>query len=171
MNDEKDPIQSALSVANLFWPEFVVVDDLIFFSWAAPDSVNLEQWHGRTEVESFLNHTHVLYLFGHGASLDEKPWWNQNHPDFPKACKFGSAWAEAIATKLAKDFPERRFFVYYTEQDNPIVRFHQEHTGEIPWLRVEDRQEDIAAGSVIIYQVCGYNNSLQQTCLTVTRLT
>ncbi len=163
MNNEKDSIQSALSVSNVLWPEFVVVDDQIFFSWAAPDSVNLEQWHDRTEVESYLNHTHVLDLFGHGASLDEDPWWNRNHPDFLAACKFGLAWAEAIAAKLAKDFPERQFFVYYTEQDNPIVRFHQEHTGEVPWLSVEDLQAEISAGSVVIYHVCRCNSSLQPT--------
>ena len=163
MNDKKDSIQNALSVASLLWPEFVLVDDHIFFSWAAPDSVNPEQWHDSTEAESFINHTHVLDLFGHGASIDEDPWRNQNHPDFLAACKFGRVWAEAISTKLAKDFPERQFFVYYTEQDDPIVRFHQEHVGETPWLRAEDWQEEIKAGSVVIYHVCGYNNSIQPT--------
>ena len=155
MNKEKDSIQSALSVANILWPEFVVVDELIFFSWAAPDRVDLEQWHDRTEIESSLNHAHVLDLFTHGASLDEDPWWIQNHTDFLAACKFGLAWVEAVATKLARDFPEHRFFVYYSEQDNPIVRFHQEHAGETPWLSLEDRQEEIAAGPVVIYHVSG----------------
>ncbi len=161
MDNEKVFIQSALSVANVLWPEFVMVDDHIFFSWAAPESVNLEQWQDRTDVESSLNHTHVLDLFGHGAWLDEDPWWNQNHPDFLAACRFGLAWARAVAAKLAKDFPERQFFVYYTEQDNPIVRFHQEHTGEVPWLSVEDRQEEITAGSIVIYHVRSHYNPLQ----------
>jgi len=126
-----------------------------------PDSVNIDQWSDRTEVGSFINHTHVLDLFGHDASIDEDPWHNQKHPDLLAACKFGLIWAETISTKLAKDFPGRPFFVYYTEQDEPIVRFHQEHTGEVLWLRAEDWQDEIEAGAVVIYHVCGSKNSLK----------
>jgi len=161
MNDEKDSIQTALSVADALWPAFVLVDDHIFFAWTAPDSVNMEQWRDSTEVESFLNHTHVLDLFGHDASIEHDPWMNKDHPDFLAACQFGLVWAETISTKLAKDFPERQFFVYYTAEDDPIVRFHQEHTGETPWLIAEDWQAEIEAGSVVIHRVCGCENTLK----------
>jgi|GEM_PF-1795884 len=161
MNAKKDSIQTALAVADVLWPEFVLVDDHIFFAWTAPDSVNLNQWRDSTEVEALLNHTHLLDIFGHGASIEHDPWMNQNHPDFLAACKFGLVWAETISNKLAKDFPGRPFFVYYTEQDDPIVRFHQEHTGETPWLIAKDWQAEIAAGSVVIHHVCGYKNSLK----------
>ena len=163
MNKQQESIKAALSIANIFWPEFVVVDDCVFFSWAAPKSIDLSKWHDRTEIESTINHTHVLDLFNHNASLDEEPWLDQSHPDFKAGCRFGLVWAEAIAAKLAKYFSERQFFVYYTEHDDPIVRFHQEHTGEIPWLSAEDCQEEIAAGSVVIYHVSRYNDSLQPT--------
>lgn len=161
MNNEQESISVANSIAKVLWPEFVVVDDHVFFRWAAPEKVDLARWHDRTEVEATLNHTHVLDLFAHRASLDAEPWWNQSHPDFKAACEFGLAWAEAISAKLAKDFPERRFRVYYTEQDNPVVRFHQEHAGEEPWLSPEGNQEELASGALVIHRVCGYNNSLQ----------
>jgi len=148
-------MKSGLAAANLLWPEFKVVDDLVFFTWSAPKLVNLNHWHDRTEAESTLNHTHVLDCFAHGASLSDEPWWNQEHPDFKSACVFGRVWAEAVAAKLAKDFPERRFFVYFTERDNPIVRFHQEHPGDAPWLDIANLQEDIQEGSVVVHHVCG----------------
>ena len=85
MNQKKNSIQSALSVADVLWPEFVLVDDPIFFPWAVPESVNIDQWRDRTEVESFINHTRVLDLLGHDASIDEDPWQNQNNPDFSAA--------------------------------------------------------------------------------------
>jgi hypothetical protein len=159
MNSERPSIQAAVEIVDILWPEFALVDDHVFFAWAAPDSVNLGQWHDRTQVESTLNHTHVLDLFSHDANLSEEPWWNQSHSDFLAACKFGVAWAQAIATKLAQEFPERCFLVYYTEQDNPIVRFHQGHPGEIPWLSAGDYPEEIAASSIIIHRVRGYNIS------------
>ena len=163
MNNQQESIKAASSIANIFWPEFVVVDDYVFFSWAAPESIDLNKWHDRTEVESTLNHTHVLDLFNHNASIDEKPWWDQSHPDFKAGCRLGLAWAEAVAAKLARDFPERDFFVYYTEQNNPIVRFHQEHPGETPWISPESCSEEIAAGTVVIHHVCGYNKASQPT--------
>ncbi|HEY0134220.1 MAG TPA: hypothetical protein VGB85_09070 [Nannocystis sp.] len=135
------------------WPDFRVVKDLVFFAWAAPDEASYEPPANRTETESFQNHTHVLDLFTHGASLGEEPFWDAAHPDFAAACRFGKRWAHAVAVKLWFEFPGRAFFVYYTEKDNPIVRFHQQHAGEQPWLAPEGSEERIARGEVVIWEV------------------
>jgi hypothetical protein len=41
------------------------------------------------------------------------------------------------AAKLQHDFPRERFRVYYTQYDNPIVRFHRVRTNEPVWLTDE----------------------------------
>ena len=140
-------IASAVGVADLLWPEFAVVDDLVFFSWCAPGPVDLTQWSDRTEVESTTNHIHILDCFSHKARLGREPWWDQAHPDFKAACEFGKRWAEAVASKLRRDLPGRHFFVYYAVKDNPIIRFHQDHPGEPSWRSEEQCAEEIARRS------------------------
>ena len=161
MKTRRVSIRSATTVSKVLWPEFVVVNDLVFFSWAAPEMVDLNMWYDKTEVEQYLNHTHVLDLFSHRTYLDEDPWIDQSHEDFKLSCEFGVMWVETVAEKLAKDFPDRNFWVYYTEQDNPIIRFHQDHPKEIPWLRKENFLAEIEKGTIIIKQVFGYNKALK----------
>jgi hypothetical protein len=36
--------------------------------------------------------------------------------------------------KLKIDFPAARFRIYYTQYDNPIVRFHKVRDGEAFWI-------------------------------------
>ena len=42
--------------------------------------------------------------------------------------------ARMWATKLKADFPNEQFCVYYTQYDNPIVRFHKVRSNEHVWL-------------------------------------
>ena len=42
--------------------------------------------------------------------------------------------AQVWATKLKADFPSERFRVYYTQYDNPIVRFHKVRPDEHMWM-------------------------------------
>jgi hypothetical protein len=71
---------------------------------------------------------------------DEKTWdeWEityiESHPDFILACELGRTAARLWALKLIQDFPSERFRVYYTEYDNPIVRFHKVRTSEPVWI-------------------------------------
>ena len=44
---------------------------------------------------------------------------------FVGACELGKQIARMWAVKLKADFPLDRFRVYYTQNDNPIVRFHK----------------------------------------------
>jgi hypothetical protein len=57
------------------------------------------------------------------------------------------------AMKLKADFPRDRFRVYYTQYDNPIVRFHKVRENEPQWL--SDQQltsaTDRSFGSAVIY--------------------
>jgi len=53
--------------------------------------------------------------------------------------------------KLESDFPEYVFRVYYTERDDPTVRFHRIHEKEANWLNETDWLADISQGKVIVY--------------------
>lgn len=53
--------------------------------------------------------------------------------------------------------------MYYTERDDPIVRFHQKHPEECPWLDPEDWKDEVARGEVIIYEVRGRDPALMPT--------
>jgi hypothetical protein len=153
MKNKQYPIKSGLSTAKLFWPEFKVVDDLVFFGWCAPDVIDFDHWHDKTEIECSFNHVHILDCFSHEASLSDEPWWNSEHPDFKAACELGKLWAEAISYKLKKEFPERNFYIYYTEQDNPIVRFHQKHVNEAKYMSPETWEKEINCGQIVVHVV------------------
>lgn len=145
-------MNEAANIALLFWPEFKVVDDLVFFAWCAPACVG-SGWFDKTDVESSINHVHVLDCFVNRASLPDAPWYDQKHPDFLAARSFGRLWARAVASKLASEFPKRDFRVYYSEQDNPVVRFHQCHPQEKPWMPDEFAFDAIAAGILEVHRV------------------
>ncbi len=100
---------------------------------------------GKTETESFVNHTHVLDEFGNRATSERRDTsskdldvveetYDVNHPDFAYACEVGKQMARMWAMKLKADFPRDRFRVYYTQYDNPIVRFHKVRENEPVWL-------------------------------------
>jgi len=145
-------ISTALKIGEILWPDFVVVNDLIFLKSESPISGDFARWPTKTETEASVNHVHVLDLFSHKAGLSNEPFWDSSHKDFTSACALGKKWAQAIFQKLSHDFPLRRFRVYFTERDNPIVRFHQIHQGEAPWLSEADWQQAILAGEIIIYE-------------------
>jgi hypothetical protein len=79
--------------------------------------------------------------------------YDVNHPDFADACELGKQMARRWAMKLKADFPRDRFRVYYTQYDNPIVRFHKVRENEPQWL--SDQQltsaTDRSFGSAVIY--------------------
>lgn len=100
---------------------------------------------GKTETECFINHTHLLDKFRNGATSERRDAvshdfevveeaYDVNHPDFVGACELGKQIARMWATKLKSDFPLDRFRVYYTQYDNPIVRFHKVRENETVWL-------------------------------------
>jgi len=145
-------ISTALKIGEILWPDFVVINDLVFLKSEAPDSDAFSNWTTKTETEASLNHVHVLDTFSHKAELTDEPFWDLGHKDFASACALGKIWARTIFSKLSYDFPSRRFRVYYTERDNPIVRFHQIHQGEAPWLSEADWQPYTLTGEIEIHE-------------------
>jgi len=135
------PVGAALEVSRVLWPEFVEEHGCVFLGWHTgsnppPADDTATGW------ESFINHTHVLDEFAHGASTfaADEVLYNENHPDFRAACELGQRIAALWVLKLKLDFPNERFRVYYTQYDNPIVRFHKVRHEEDAWLTDEALQ-------------------------------
>lgn len=138
-------LKAAEEVSQFLWPEFVLEHGMVLLARHAGSnpcpSGTLTDW------ESFINHTHVFDEFGSnseavhqttvscGDDLDEiEVKYDEQHPDFLAACRLGKAAARLWAMKLKEDFPNETFRVYYTQYDNPIVRFHKVRGHEAPWL-------------------------------------
>jgi hypothetical protein len=138
-------LKSAERVSQFLWPDFVVEQGMVLLARHAGSnpcpSGTLSDW------ESSINHTHVFDEFGsdaeavhqtavsHAPDLDEiAVTYDEEHPDFLAACRLGRTAARLWAIKLKEDFPYERFRVYYTQYDNPIVRFHKVREHEAPWL-------------------------------------
>jgi hypothetical protein len=153
MSEAQLNIEHGLETAHYLWPEFTELGDFVFFTWCAPESIDMNAWHDRVEVESTLNHTHILDLFDHGSGLDEEPFWDSTHPDFTAACEYGKIWVQSIASKLSRDYPTKNFRVYCTQYDDPIVRFHQVFKNEPNLLDVEKYAVEIANEEIVVLDV------------------
>ncbi len=140
-------VKSALKISRFLWPEFVRENGCVFLgrqSGSNPPPAN----DTATGWESFVNHVHIFDEFRNsatkrsvvheGKTLDIEDWiYDEAHPDFIAACELGRTAVKFWALKLAEDFPTERFRVYYTEYDNPIVRFHKVRTDEPVWISDE----------------------------------
>jgi hypothetical protein len=140
----KVQLKSAIKVARLFWPSFVREHGCVFLAWHSgsnppPPGEDATGW------ESFVSHTHVFDEFVNtaikinaeeqsGDLVVQEVTYEEAHPDFIRGCELGAMIAAAWASKLKLDFPTERFRVYYTEYDNPIVRFHKARPDEPFWL-------------------------------------
>jgi len=140
-------VRSAHHVLRVFWPDFVDVDGCVFaaFQWSGSAQAPSGD---KTSWECFVNHTHLLDEFKNTATMERrKPasenldevevFYDHTHPDFVAACEQGIKVARMWATKLKLDYPQQRFRVYYTQYDNPILRFHKVRTDEPVWLSDE----------------------------------
>jgi hypothetical protein len=117
-----------LQTKQYLWPDFVVRRNCVFLEISAPKGkVHWSSFHDRTAVESFYNHLHVdeLRTIKRNRSIKDS-----------SICALGHAVAAAWAAKLAVEFPRRSFWVYYTNENDPIVRFHSQHQNEQPWLNI-----------------------------------
>lgn len=132
------------------WPEFIEENGCIFASFhgGSPSLAGDD----KTGTECFINHTHIMDEFLNEAvfrtrkrlskELEEvEKIYDESHPDFIIACELGKTMARMWAIKLKSDFPNERFRVYYTQYDNPIVRFHKVRPNEKVWLSDTDLLE------------------------------
>ncbi|WP_088253149.1 hypothetical protein [Fimbriiglobus ruber] len=98
----------------------------------------------------------MLDLVEHDAGLDSsdpvRGYYNAAHSDFLAASEAGKIIAQCWQAKLARDFPGRRFRVYFCADDNPIVRFHAVRDKEGPWLDERDWAQAVAAGRVLVLE-------------------
>lgn len=141
---KKASIHTAMSVAQILWPDFMEVNDCVFLAfWVGENPSELPA--GKTETECFINHMHLFDEFANGATTENSARYSEelnvveetydiSHRDFIAACDLGLKIARMWAAKLKLDFPRDRFRVYYTQYDNPIVRFHKVRSGEPEWL-------------------------------------
>ena len=140
---------------NLFWPEVLQLDGLFLLASEVPTTgVDQADFHDRTAAESFYNHVHVLDCFDHGAALDgsdpDRGFFDRRHPDFIAACELGRLVASVWRAKLVSDFPGQPFRVYFTADDDPVVRFHRVRPEEPVWLDEASWLPEIAKGRVAV---------------------
>jgi hypothetical protein len=148
-------VRTASALVQLLWPDFVEVNGCIFAGFQCGDGGE-DSSADKTETECLVNHTHLLDEFHNNATFETREHFSEQldsaeetydnaHPDFIAACRLGTRMAEMWALKLKFDFPENRFRVYYTQYDNPIVRFHKVRVDEPVWLSDEALQSAIDA--------------------------
>ncbi len=144
------------TLPNLFWPEVILLDGLFLLASEIPKAgVILGQFHDRTDAEAFYNHIHVLDCFDHEADLDSSDsdlgGFDKRHPDFVAACDLGRLVAAVWRTKLMSDFPDQPFRVYFTADDDPVVRFHRVRPDEPAWLDEARWASELADGRVVVF--------------------
>lgn len=157
-------VRTGAQLLKLFWPDFVEINGCILAGFQCGGGPIQELKEGKTETESFINHTHVLDEFRNKATSERREevsedldvveeTYDVNHPDFADACELGKQMARMWAMKLKADFPRDRFRVYYTQYDNPIVRFHKVRENEPQWLSDQQLQSatDRSFGGAVIY--------------------
>jgi hypothetical protein len=143
-------LRTAGALAKLLWPDFVEMTGCIFAAFQFAD-YEVKISGDMTETECFVNHTHILDEFRNQATSENRTQFSKNldvieptydsaHPDFIAACELGTKMAKMWALKLKFDFTESRFRIYYTQYDNPIVRFHKVRANEPLWLSDEALQ-------------------------------
>lgn len=155
-------VRTASDLVQIFWPDFVEENGCIFAGFQPHGGDNKEG--DKTERECFVNHTHILDEFRDQATSENRkqisesldtvePTYDERHPDFIAACNLGIKIAKMWATKLKLDFPQDRFRVYYTQYDNPIVRFHKVRADEPQWLSDKALQAatDASFRNAVIY--------------------
>jgi hypothetical protein len=91
----------------LFWPNFTEHDGCVFFAGFSEDSYRGFMQHtggNRQAVEAVMNHWHILDLFP------------GSRPAREQVVYFGRLLREVWASKLASEFPHRRFVVSFPEE-------------------------------------------------------
>jgi hypothetical protein len=153
----------AQGALRVFWPDFINENGCVFaaFHGGAGPAWNCDS---KTETECFINHTHVMDEFRNEATFQDRESiseeldaieeiYDESHPDFIIACELGRTMAQMWATKLKADFPDEHFRIYYTQYDNPIVRFHKVRSNEHVWLSDEEllKASDPSFRAAVIY--------------------
>jgi len=107
----------AIGYATLFWPDFVLYDDCVFFK--EPDAAEYKDWmaHCRGDkqsVEKVMNHHHLMDLFRN----------SQFSPTKEILVHIGKLLRDVWQCKLKRDFPDRQIRVeFYDDATDDLVRY------------------------------------------------
>ena len=122
-------IRFTIAYSLIFWPEFIEYDDCVILKNRF-DSQNFENWKNTeyvksySQIESVLNHIHILDLYG----TDKK----QNEINYEQIVFLGNKFCEIYSAKLKVDFPERKFVFQFNGNekleafDEYEITFYQE---------------------------------------------
>jgi hypothetical protein len=160
-DEQRVVVRDALAVSRILWPDFTEEHGCVLLGWHSgsnppPPNDTATGW------ESFVNHTHVFDEFTNDAveHVSEEAIYNEHHPDFLAASELGQRVAKLWALKLKLDFPSARFRVYYTQYDNPVVRFHRVRDDEPFWMTDEALQAatDPSFRNAMVYDTSRINS-------------
>jgi hypothetical protein len=99
-------IKFTIAYSLLFWPEFIEYDECVILKNRF-DSNNFENWKNTqyienyAQIESVLNHIHILDLYGNEEIKDEI--------NYEQIVFLGNKLCEIYSAKLKLDFPEKNF--------------------------------------------------------------
>lgn len=124
---------------SLLWIDYFETNEGLILINNPNGKVSIDKINGqdKTAIESLVNHIHLSDIFDVKLSTDF----------VLIAKKVGDIWA----TKLKRDFPNHKFRIYLTCEDDIILRFHQVHDGEPNWLNEFDWKEEISSGKIFIW--------------------
>jgi hypothetical protein len=141
-------VTTARRVADIFWPQFVERNGMIFLPtthasmWTAQPGLTL------TEHERLQGHSHIREFFRWDVPTVYDAALEADRPD-PNAPEHATAWelAQRIGAmwlaKLTRDFPNYRFRVYVSRLDDPIVHFHRVRDREPVWIPDVDANDNL----------------------------
>jgi hypothetical protein len=111
---------SALALAEFYWPSFVVIDDMVLRAYADDLSLRerLTYWSesmkgNKSATESMINHEHFWHL------VQSSP------PTVEAVMQWGALVREMWVAKLARDFADRQFEVELHTGPNVELMDHQ----------------------------------------------
>ena len=109
----------AAGYASLVWPRFIEIDGMIFREGVTRSMV--ESWmasahHDKKAVEATINHLHILDVQHPGI------WSDANETQL---CFIGETLRASWASKLARDFPDRKFVVEFVQGTPENMREYQ----------------------------------------------
>jgi len=111
----------AIAYGLLFWPDFIEHEGCVFIGNSVPKSY--PEWKAkfgddRRAIEGMLNHQHIHDLFPVSPE-----------PNGPLVAHLGQLPKEMRDAKLKRDFPDRKFTVFFPDKfefgvDNPEITFY-----------------------------------------------
>ena len=110
--------EHAIAYAEIFWPDFTLFDDCVFFAEFSEESYQGFMQHtggNKQAVEAVMNHQHILDLFC-GPELP---------PTRVQVIYLGRLLKDIWEVKLKHDFPERVFEVFFSEEPSDDLLDYQ----------------------------------------------